>query len=85
MNRQIRFENAYTAVAEALLTGKTYTWAALLDIATAELGPRPVPGMAQAAINRCTADADGNIGPDIMIGGDCDGDESTFTFTFIGR
>ena len=84
MNRQIRFENANNAVATALLTGATYTWAALLDIATAELGARPVAGMANEAVNRCINAADGNVGPDIMIGGDCDGDESTFTFTYIG-
>jgi hypothetical protein len=83
MNRAIRFENAYNAVAEALLTGTTYTWAALLEIATAELGPRAA-FLAQKAVDRCTVDAAGNIGPDIMIGGECDGDESTFTFTYIG-
>jgi hypothetical protein len=84
MNRQIRFENAYNAVATALLTGATYTWAALLEIATTELGPRAA-FLANDAVNRCILAADGNIGPDIMAGGDCDGDESTFTFTFIGR
>lgn len=83
MNRSIRFENAYNAVATSLLTGATYTWAALLDIATAELGPRAA-FLANDAVNRCIQDADGNIGPDIMAGGTCDGDESTFTFTYIG-
>ena len=83
MNRTIRFENAYNAVAEALLTGTTYTWAALLDIATAELGPRAA-FLANDAVNRCILTSTGDIGPDIMAGGDCDGDESTFTFTYIG-
>ena len=84
MNRQLRKEAAYEAVAQALLTGKTHTWAALLDIATAELGPRAA-FLANDCINRCILAADGNIGPDIMAGGSCDGDESTFTFTYIGR
>jgi hypothetical protein len=84
MNRSIRFENAYTAVANALLTGTTYTWAALLDIATAELTERSA-FLAEDAVNRCILAADGSIGPDIMAGGSCDGDESTFTFQYIGR
>lgn len=83
MNRAIRFENAYNAVANALLTGTTYTWAELLTIANAELGPRAA-FLANDAVNRCILTADGNIGPDIMAGGTCDGDESTFTFRFIG-
>lgn len=84
MNRQIRFENAYEAVAQALLTGATYTWAELLAIANTEL-TETSSFLANDAINRCILDAAGNIGPDIMAGGTCDGDESTFTFTFIGR
>ena len=83
MNRSIRFENAYNAVAAALLSRATYTWAALIEIATAELGPRAA-FLANDAVNRCILAADGNVGPDIMAGGSCDGDESTFTFTFIG-
>jgi len=84
MNRSIRFENAYNAVADALLTGTTYTWAALLDIARAELGPRAAY-WAHDAVNRCICTSTGDIGPDIMAGGSCDGDESTFTFQYIGR
>ena len=83
MNRITRFENAYNAVATALLTGATYTGAELLDIANAELTERSA-FLATNAVTRCIQDADGNIGPDIMMGGDCDGDESTFTFTYIG-
>jgi hypothetical protein len=83
MNRQTRFENAYNAVATALLTGATYTGAELLAIAYAQLSERSA-FLATNAVARCIQDSEGNIGPDIMMGGTCDGDESTFTFTYIG-
>ena len=82
MNRAIRFENAYTAVANALLTGTTYTEAALLSIARAELTERSA-FLAKDAVNRCIQDSAGNIGPDIVISSDDDCE--TFAFTYIGR
>ena len=54
------------------------------DIARAELGPRAAY-WAHDAVNRCICTSTGDIGPDIMAGGACDGDESTFTFQYIGR
>ena len=82
MNRAIRLENAYNAVAQALLTGATYTEAALLSIARAELTERSA-FLAQNAVNRCIQDSAGNIGPDIMISSDDDCE--SFSFTYIGR
>ena len=82
MNRQLRFEAAYNAVAEALLTGATFTEQQLLAIATAKLTERSA-FLAQDAVNRCIQDSAGNIGPDIMISSDDDCE--TFSFTFILR
>ena len=80
MNRQLRFEAAYEAVAQALLAGEWITEAALLEIATEKLGPRAA-FLAKDALNRCILTSTGQIGPDIAIASD-DGDE-TFKFLYL--
>ena len=81
MNRQLRFENAYNAVAQALLSGRVFTEASLLEIATTELGPRAA-FLAKDALNRCILTSAGEIGPDIAISSDDDCE--TFSFQYIG-
>lgn len=87
MNRQLRLEAAYEAVAQALLVGEWITEARLLEIATEKLGPRAA-FLAPRAVNRCVQAADGTIGPDIAIATattDENGVDATFMFKFIGR
>ena len=84
MNRQLRFEAAYNAVAEALLTGETFTESRLRAIAIEKLGPRAA-FLATDAINRCVMTADGKtFGPDIFVQDDCEL-YSEASFTFIPR
>ena len=83
MNRAVRLEAAHDAVASALLTRNTFTEAELMDIAAEKLGDTAW-FLAKRAVDGCILDRDGNIGPDIMVGGECDGGPETFTITFIG-
>lgn len=82
MNRQLRFEAAYEAVAQALLTGATFKESELLAIATEQLTERSA-FLAKQALERCILTSAGKIGPDIMIIDDCE-ITSESSFRYIG-
>ena len=70
MNRQLRFEAAYEAVAQALLTGRTLRESELRAIAVEHLGASAA-FLATRAIDRCILTSTGTIGPDIFVDDDC--------------
>ena len=76
MNRQIRFDNARTAVAAKLLDGSITPEAELRAIAAAELGPRSF-FLVDRVINAVIGTPDA-LGPDIIIRSDDDCE--TFSF-----
>ena len=85
MTRTERAALATTAVKDALLTGDWITEAALLDIATAQLGPRGA-FLAQRIVN-AVLEVDGKIGPGFAIRTettDANGIDETFAFCLVG-